>query len=87
VVCHNETTKRKGYQVRDTWIGSGVYAVEIEREFTCRSCRWEGEAVGTTDDSNIMLYAECPNCKDEMTIDLALERESARWDEDRENWD
>jgi len=59
--------------MRETWIGSGINSQEIEREFTCRSCRWEGEATGSTDDLGVMLYAECPNCKDEMTIDLEAE--------------
>lgn len=68
--------------MRDTWNGSGINSVEMTREFTCRSCGWEGEGEGTTDDSQFMLYAVCPNCKDEMTIDLALERESADWDSD-----
>ena len=58
--------------MRNTWIGSGINSVEIEREFTCRSCHWEGEVVGYTDDYGSMLYAVCPNCKDEMTIDLAI---------------
>ena len=67
--------------------GSGFNSVEMEREFTCRSCEWEGEVLGVTDDSQIMLYAICPNCKDEMTIDLAMERESADWDNDQdEDW-
>ena len=68
--------------MRDTWIGSGVNSVEMEREFTCRSCRWEGDVVGSTDDWGLMLYAECPNCKDEMTIDLDLERENPEPDFD-----
>jgi len=68
--------------MRNTWIGSGVNQQEIEREFTCRSCDWEGEVVGYTDDYGSMLYAICPNCKDEMTIDLDLERESAEPDFD-----
>lgn len=56
-------------------VGSGINSKEIEREFTCGSCRWEGEVVGSTDDWGGMLYAECPNCKDEMTIDLELEND------------
>jgi transcription elongation factor Elf1 len=48
---------------------------EIEREFTCRTCGWEGEVVGYTDDSGIILYAVCPSCKDEMTIDLGAEND------------
>lgn len=67
--------------------GSGIDSREIEREFTCRSCNWEGEALGYTDDWVTMLYAECPNCKDEMTIDLEAERESADWDKEPEDWD
>jgi transcription elongation factor Elf1 len=70
--------------MRDTWIGSGINSVEMIREFTCRDCGWEGEAEGTTDDTQSMLYAECQNCKSEMTIDLALERESADWDNDND---
>ena len=68
------------------WNGSGVNAIEQEREFTCRSCKWEGEVLGYSDDSVSTLSAECPNCKDEMTIDLDLERESADWDNDREDY-
>ena len=73
--------------MRDTMQGSGFNAESIEREFTCRNCNWEGEVLGVTDDSQSMLYAICPNCKDEMTIDLAMERESADWDNEREDWD
>ena len=74
--------------MRDTIQGSGFNAESIEREFTCRNCNWEGEVLGITDDSQSMLYAICPNCKDEMTIDLAMERESADWDNDQdEDWD
>jgi transcription elongation factor Elf1 len=76
----------KGIQMRETWNGSGINSVGIEREFTCLSCGWEGEAEGTTDDSQFMLYAECPNCKYEMTIDLEAERETADWDNDREDY-
>lgn len=63
-------------------MGSGINTIEMEREFQCRSCQWEGEEVGTTDDWGSTLYAECPNCKDEMTIDLDAEKESADWDND-----
>lgn len=56
-------------------IGSGINQQEIEREFICRACKWEGEVVGYTDDYGSMLTAECPNCKDEMTIDLELEND------------
>lgn len=72
--------------MRETWIGSGINSDTMEREFTCRSCGWEGEAVGTTDDNGFALYAECPNCKDEMMIDLEAERETADWDNDREDY-
>lgn len=65
-------------------MGSGINAVEMTREFVCRDCNWEGEAEGTTDDSHEMLYAECPNCKAEMLVDLGSERESADWDIDWE---
>jgi len=71
--------------VRETWNGSGINAETMEREFTCRSCNWEGEAEGTTDDSQFALYAECPNCKDEMTIDLEAECNSAHWDDKDED--
>lgn len=70
--------------MRDTWVGSGIYSVDIEREFTCRSCGWEGEVVGVTDDNQFMLYAECPNCKDEMSIDLDAEREHDKYFGDRD---
>ena len=72
--------------MRESWIGSGINAETMEREFTCRSCKWEGEAEGVTDDNGFMLYAECPNCKDEMTIDLEAERESADWDRDTDDY-
>jgi transcription elongation factor Elf1 len=79
--------KGRGNKMRETMQGSGFNAEEMEREFTCRSCGWEGELLGITDDSQIMLYAVCPSCKDEMTIDLAMERETADWDNEREDWD
>jgi len=72
--------------MRDTWIGSGVNQQEIEREFTCRSCHWEGEVVGYTDDYGSMLYAICPNCKDEMTIDLAVENDPMNAEPDYDSW-
>lgn len=67
--------------------GSGIDSIEMEREFTCRSCKWEGEALGYSDDWAVVLYAECPNCKDEMTYDLEAERVSADWDKEPEDWD
>ena len=73
--------------MRDSLQGSGINSVDMEREFTCRSCKWEGEVLGITDDYQVMLYAICPSCKDELTIDLAMERESADWDNEREDWD
>jgi transcription elongation factor Elf1 len=75
--------------MRDTIQGSGFNAEGIEREFTCRNCNWEGEVLGITDDSQSMLYATCPNCKDEMTIDLDAEREGDNWDNQNDNkdWD
>ena len=76
-----KVSKRKGDEM-----GSGINSVEMEREFTCRSCRWEGEEVGTTDDWGATLYAICPNCKDEMTIDLDAEKESADWDKDTDDY-
>jgi transcription elongation factor Elf1 len=79
-------SKKEGQTMRETWTGSGINSDTMEREFTCLSCGWEGEAVGTTDDNGFMLYAECPNCKYEMTIDLEAERETADWDNDREEY-
>jgi Zn finger protein HypA/HybF involved in hydrogenase expression len=61
--------------------GSGIGQVQIEREFNCRDCDWEGELVGSTDDYQDTLYAECPNCREELTIDLDAERNSANWDD------
>lgn len=72
--------------MNETWIGSGVNQKEIEREFTCRSCGWEGEALGYTDDWGSMLYAECPNCKDEMVIDLDAEKNDLFADPDYDSW-
>jgi Zn finger protein HypA/HybF involved in hydrogenase expression len=72
--------------MRNTMQGSGFNSEEMEREFTCRSCSWEGELTGVTDDSQIMLYAVCPSCKDELTIDLAMEREQDKWDSDQDNY-
>lgn len=63
-------------------VGSGINSVEMEREFSCRSCGWEGEAVGSTDDWGTILYSVCPNCKDEMTIDLGAEKDDAEPDYD-----
>lgn len=70
--------------MRDTWIGSGIYSVEIEREFTCKDCGWEGLAIGTTDDLQAILSAECQNCKYIMEIDLDAEREHERVFGDRD---
>jgi hypothetical protein len=61
--------------------GSGIGQVQMEREFTCGECLWIGEALGSSDDLVEMLFAVCPNCKEEMTIDLAQERESEHWDD------
>jgi len=61
--------------MRDTWNGSGVNSVGMTREFVCRECGWEGEADGSTDDNQFVLYAECPNCKGIMEIDLDAERQ------------
>lgn len=72
--------------MRDTWIGSGINSVEIEREFTCRYCGWEGELTGHTDDSQFMLYAICPNCKEELTIDLEAEREHEKYYADPDDY-
>tara|TARA_B110000503_G_scaffold88259_1_gene133818 strand:- start:2983 stop:3201 length:219 start_codon:yes stop_codon:yes gene_type:complete len=72
--------------MRETMQGSGFNAEGIEREFTCRNCNWQGVVLGITNDYQSMLYATCPNCKDEMTIDLDAERESADWDNDREDY-
>jgi len=66
--------------------GSGIGSLEIEREFTCRSCSWEGSVIGSTDDSQNLLYAECPNCKDEMTIDLAMENDPMYAEPDYDSW-
>lgn len=55
--------------------GSGVDSVEMVRDFTCRSCGWEGEADGYSDDWQDTLYAECQNCKEIMEYDLAGERD------------
>lgn len=79
-------TEGKGQQMRDTWRGSGIYSDTMTREFTCRDCDWEGELDGSTDDGKFMLYAICPNCKEELTIDLDAERETANWDNDREDY-
>lgn len=66
--------------------GSGIGQVQIEREFVCVYCRqFEGELVGSTDDYQDTLYAECPNCKEELTIDLEAERNSAHWDDKDED--
>lgn len=67
-------------------MGSGINIIEMTREFTCLECAWEGELDGSTDDSRSMLYAECPNCKEELTIDLDAERQTAHWDNDREDY-
>lgn len=75
--------------MRETWIGSGVNSIGMTREFTCRGCGWEGEADGSTDDSQSILYAECPNCEDELTIDLEAEREHEKYfaDPDDDYWE
>lgn len=65
--------------MRDTWNGSGVNSVEMTREFICRDCEWEGELEGSTDDSRAMLYAECPNCKQMLEIDLDAERQHEKY--------
>ncbi len=70
--------------MRDTWKGSGIYSVEVEREFTCKDCGWEGLATGTTDDYQALLTAECQNCKYIMEIDLEAEREHERVFGDRD---
>jgi hypothetical protein len=56
----------------------------MTREFTCRDCDWEGELDGMTDDSQFMLYAICPNCKEELSIDLGAEREHEKYFGDRD---
>jgi len=33
-----------------------------------------------------MLYAICPNCKDEMTIDLAMENDPMNAEPDFDSW-
>lgn len=69
-------------------MGSGINIVEMTREFTCRECAWEGELDGSTDDSRSMLYAECPNCKEELTIDLDAEREHDKfYGDNNNNWE
>jgi Zn finger protein HypA/HybF involved in hydrogenase expression len=70
--------------MRDTWNGSGINSVDMTREFTCRDCDWEGELDGMTDDSQFMLYAICPNCKEELSIDLGAEREHEKYFGDRD---
>ena len=60
-------------------MGSGINSIEIEREFIGRDCGWEGELVGSTDDSRAMLYAECPNCKQMLEIDLEAERQHEKY--------
>lgn len=65
-------------------VGSGINIIEIEREFTCRDCGWEGELVGSTDDSRAMLYAICPNCREEISIDLEAERAHEKFFGDRD---
>jgi transcription elongation factor Elf1 len=77
---------REGVQMRDTWIGSGIYSVEIEREFTCADCGWEGLATGTTDDLQAILSAECQNCKYIMEIDLDAEREHEKYFADKDDY-
>ena len=66
----NRHNNRKGQEM----MGSGINSVEMTREFTCRDCGWEGELDGHTDDSRSMLYTICPNCKEELSIDLDAER-------------
>jgi predicted RNA-binding Zn-ribbon protein involved in translation (DUF1610 family) len=68
-------------------MGSGINIIEMTREFTCGECAWEGELEGSTDDSRSMLYAECPNCKEELTIDLEAEREHDKFYSDNNNWE
>ena len=65
--------------MRDTWIGSGINTVTMTREFVCADCGWEGDLEGTTDDSQYVLYAECPNCKEMLEIDLDAERQHDKY--------
>jgi transcription elongation factor Elf1 len=71
--------------MRETWIGSGVNSVFMTREFTCRGCGWEGEADGSTDDWQAILYAECQNCGNIMEIDLDAERQHEQYFADPED--
>lgn len=70
--------------MRESWNGSGIYSETMTREFTCRDCGWEGELDGSTDDNQFTLYAECPNCKEMLEIDLDAERQHEKYFGDRD---
>lgn len=51
-------------------IGSGIYAEEFEREHECGSCGETSLMLFSTDDNQIVAWADCPKCEAENEITL-----------------
>jgi hypothetical protein len=49
-------------------MGSGIYAEEIEREYSCDVCEKDVTIVFVTDDWGHNAIGECPDCSTEYTI-------------------
>ena len=59
--------------MRDTWIGSGIYAKDVYMTFNCVRCEEEVDLDGQTNDTQDVAYAQCPKCHDYL--------EEYLWDE------
>jgi DNA-directed RNA polymerase subunit RPC12/RpoP len=58
--------------------GSGINSGDYSGWFYCSPCDEEFELDGSTDDSHIYAYAECPKCKGEVSKELPSKEELER---------
>lgn len=50
-------------------IEPGWNVIEKDADFTCQ-CGWEGNQLGTSDSFKTVLFSICPNCKEEIEVEL-----------------
>lgn len=50
--------------------GSGIYARDYTAVFFCSDCEDEYSLDGTTDDYGHIAYAECPDCKRVLELEV-----------------
>lgn len=50
--------------------GSGIYSADYTGVFFCSTCESEFELEGATDDYGIVAYAECPQCKSVLEVEV-----------------